>query len=259
MNRRLFSIPLFAVCALAGCLVRTSTRLGPVGPVAPAPDQPAELAAGGPIEAGCSFNAAEIKRDMGDTVQILCPAGCASTGATWGSEVYTADSTICRAAIHAGATPASGGMVTVHLEPGRPAYRGSSRHGVDSSDYGSYRASYRFLGVPAAAPDPVAQAPQIIEAGCSFNAAQIHGEMGSEHRVSCPAGCSTTGGIWGTDVYTADTGICHAAVHAGVVSDQGGEVTVILEPGRPAYRGSLRNGVQSSDYGSYRSSFRFHR
>jgi len=254
MNRRLFLIPVLALCSLAGCLVRTSPGLGPVGP---GPGQPVEASSGGPIEAGCSFNAVSIKREMGDTVQILCPAGCASTGATWGSDVYTGDSAICRAAIHAGAAPASGGLVTVHLEPGRPAYRGSSRHGVDSSDYGSYQSSYRFVGVPASAAAPIVEAPQIIEAGCSFNATQIRGDIGSEHRVSCPSGCGKTGAIWGTDVYTGDTGICRAAVHAGVVSDQGGEVTVILEPGRPAYRGSARNGIQSSDYGSYQSSFRF--
>jgi hypothetical protein len=34
---------------------------------------------------------------------------------------------------------------------------------------------------------------------------------------------------------------------------------VILEPGRPAYRGTLRNGIQSSDYGAYGKSYRLER
>ena len=50
-----------------------------------------------------------------------------------------------------------------------------------------------------------------------------------------------------------------AAIHAGAASPSGGVVTVRLEPGRPAYRGSTRNGVVSGDFGSYPASFRFER
>ena len=32
-----------------------------------------------------------------------------------------------------------------------------------------------------------------------------------------------------------------------------------LDPGRPAYRGSIRNGVRSSDYGQYPKSFHLSR
>jgi hypothetical protein len=34
---------------------------------------------------------------------------------------------------------------------------------------------------------------------------------------------------------------------------------VVLEPGRPAYRGSVRNGIRSGDYATYRLSFRMKR
>ena len=244
----------------AGCVVRSSLGtpvLTTGGGPPPPPD--GEAMAGGPIEAGCSFNATQIRREMGDTVQLVCPANCGSTGATWGTDVYTGDSAICRAAIHAGAAPPSGGMVTVHLEPGRPAYRGSARNGIESSDYGNYGSSYRFVGVVAGPPPPVDSGPPVIEAGCSFNATLIHGSPGSPHRIACPPGCARSGATWGTDVYTGDSAICRAAIHAGMISDDGGEVTVILEPGRPAYRGSRRHGIESSDYGNYGSSYRFAR
>jgi len=32
----------------------------------------------------------------------------------------------------------TGGTVTVKLEAGRPAYRGSEQHGIKSSDYNDY-------------------------------------------------------------------------------------------------------------------------
>jgi hypothetical protein len=250
-------ISMLALGAVGGCTVRMAARPGGAPSEPPPPGEP--VASGGPIEAGCSYNATQIRREMGDTVQILCPANCDSTGATWGTDVYTADSAICRAAIHAGATPVTGGLVTVRLEPGRPAYRGSSRNGVSSSDYGSYASSYRFEGVVAQAAPPPAEVPRIIEAGCSYNATQIKGEIGSAHRIACPAGCSGSGATWGTDSYTGDSAICRAAIHAGLISEQGGEVTVILEAGRPAYRGSSRHGVASSDYGAYGSSYRLQR
>lgn len=95
---------------------------------------------------------------------------------------------------------------------------------------------------------------EIIEAGCSFTARDIHGELGSSYIVSCPAGCGRY--IFGTDVYTGDSSICTAAIHAGLISPQGGSVEVILEKGRPAYRGSTQHKISSNDYGSYSSSFR---
>jgi hypothetical protein len=255
MSTRLYATSILALFAASGCLLRTSTGIPAAVPAGGPP--PAEGYAGGPIEAGCTFNAGQIRPEQGDQVQVMCPPGCATTGGLWGTEVYTADSSICRAAIHAGATPPSGGLVTVQREPGRPAYRGSMHNGIESNDYGSYGASYRFVGVTvttAAAP----QAPTVIEAGCSFNATQIQDGPGGAHRVSCPAGC--TGAVWGSDTYTADSSICVAAIHAGLVGERGGgEVTVILEPGRPAYRGSRRHGIQSSDYGAYRASYRLER
>jgi hypothetical protein len=108
-------------------------------------------------------------------------------------------------------------------------------------------------------PEPAAVAAtgeEAIEAGCRFSGNNIEDEPGSMHIVACPAGCAEGGALWGTDVYTGDSSICKAAIHAGLIDPQGGNVGVILEKGRPAYRGSTRNKIESRDYGKYRSSFR---
>lgn len=257
MTRLEPKLMVLAVCAAAGCLAQAS--LGPgAGPPPPPPPPGGEVVAGGPIEAGCSYNATQLQRDIGATAQVRCPPGCAS-GTIWGTDVYTSDSSICVAAVHAGASSPGGGLVTIQIEPGRPAYRGSPRNGVSSNDYGSYGGSYRFVGVVAAPEGPPPGPPSVIEAGCSFNATQLHGAPGSAHHIACPSGCGRTGATWGTDVYTADSAICRAAIHAGLLTEQGGEVTVVLEPGRPAYRGTHRHGIASSDYGQYHASYRFGR
>ena len=74
---------------------------------------------------------------------------------------------------------------------------------------------------------------------------------------TCSAEAAGRGSVWGMDIYTADSSICRAALHAGVLPRQGGVITVIPEAGRNAYPGVTRNGVSSSNYGGYRSSFRF--
>jgi hypothetical protein len=260
------TIPMFALCMAASCVLRTpslapslsaSTSSLPSMPSSPE----AEPGAGGLIEAGCTFTGSNIKGEPGSPRQLTCPAGCPKDVYVYGSDVYTADTPVCAAAMHAGVMSARGGQVTVVVEPGRPAYRGSKRNGITSVDRGTYDASFRFEGplVVKAAPEP-ARAPVLVDAGCTFEGRQIHGEPGSIHRVSCPSGCKAENGAWGTDTYAGHSRVCVAAIHAGLSSDDGGgEFTLILGDKRPAFRGSKRNGIQTGDWGEYDVSFRLQR
>ena len=68
-----------------------------------------------------------------------------TAGMVWGTDVYTNDSRICVAAVHAGKiTVAVGGRVTLEILPGKPSYVGSTRYGVGSSSYGAWTCSYQF-------------------------------------------------------------------------------------------------------------------
>jgi Ca2+-binding EF-hand superfamily protein len=68
----------------------------------------------------------------------------------------------------------------------------------------------------------------------------------------------TLGGtVWGTDVYTTDSPIAAAAVHAGLLQiGQTRLVKVTILPGQQSYRGSVRNGVVTRNYGPFASSYR---
>lgn len=74
---------------------------------------------------------------------------------------------------------------------------------------------------------------------------------------TCDANATRLNNIWGTDVYTADSSICVAAVHAGAIPPRGGQVTAIAQAGRDAYPGITRNGIDSYNFGAYPASFRF--
>lgn len=91
----------------------------------------------------------------------------------------------------------------------------------------------------------------------SYDAAPFKGRVGQRFRFTCPPD-SATGSAWGTDLYTYDSKICTAAVHAGVIgAAEGGQVTIEMRAGADAYVGSARNGVTSSDFGAFDASYVF--
>jgi hypothetical protein len=78
----------------------------------------------------------------GKTLKFKCPAG-GKESSVWGTDTYTLDSSICNAAVHAGKlTSESGGSVTIELRPGETSYKGSTRNGIKSNDYGQYGSSF---------------------------------------------------------------------------------------------------------------------
>jgi hypothetical protein len=98
----------------------------------------------------------------------------------------------------------------------------------------------------------------IVRDGGSINgfisATFLRTENGLRVRYNClPLGVGTS--VWGTDIYTDDSSICFAGVHAGAITDAGGPVTIEIRPGLPMYIGSLRNGVQTLNYGQWSGSY----
>lgn len=66
-----------------------------------------------------------------------------------------------------------------------------------------------------------------------------------------------TGSLWGTDVYTGDSAIAVAAVHAGLVKvGETAVVRVLVERPLTRYQGSVRNGVTSHEFGPYGTAYR---
>lgn len=71
---------------------------------------------------------------------------------------------------------------------------------------------------------------------------------------------TTTGSIYGTDIYTDDSSLATAAVHAGVLtSGQTGVVKVTILAGQQAYPSSTRNGITSSRWDQWHGSFKVER
>jgi hypothetical protein len=89
-----------------------------------------------------------IEREVtpGERLAIVCPAKGGTGSAVWGTDIYTDDSSICVAAVHAGLISSrDGGMVVVKILPGRPEYPASERHGVTTQSWGEWNRSFEFV------------------------------------------------------------------------------------------------------------------
>ena len=102
------------------------------------------------------------------------------------------------------------------------------------------------------APSPTNNATDIT---WSQDASNRRSSIGGTFVFNCsPSGTFDT--VWGTDLYTDDSSICTAGVHAGKITRAaGGTVTIEIRPAQSAYVGSLRNGVTTNSYGSWGGSF----
>ncbi len=109
-------------------------------------------------------------------------------------------------------------MVT--LLPGEDIYEGTTRNDIASMDYGEWSNSYSVDVIPfdyeiAATPDPGTLTSYRDQVGETFT-----------FEVTGDAAAS----VWGTDIYTDDSNLAAAAVHAGVLED--GE-TGLVHPRNP--------------------------
>ena len=195
----------------------------------------------------------------------------------WGTDLYTDDSDLCTAGAHMGLiTLDAGGSLNIEVRPGSIHYFGTQRHGIGSNEYGSFPGSVAFVGandallgeVSGDAGVPAADAGQ-PDAGSSWdggasidlgsiswsgNAVTYRGQNGQRYLATCPSG-GASGPVWGTGLYTDDSSICRAAVHAGRFNFDGGVVTIEIYPGASLYMGSVANGITSNDYGPWGGSY----
>lgn len=208
------------------------------------PKPAATVASAAPTVPACPVRHAELPNDgMGEHDCSCAPE--AISGSVWGTEIYTADSSICAAARHAGAIGAAGGKVTVRSTQGCPHYEGSERDGITTAAWDAFERSFFFPGHG--------------NGKCSASAT-CPGAFKEQNEASLSCNCATislTASVWGTDIYTTDSNLCAAAVHAGAITSAGGPIVAQRADGCARYEGSTRHGVTSRKWGKYQQSFFF--
>jgi hypothetical protein len=108
---------------------------------------------------------------------------------------------------------------------------------------------------PDATPAPDLD-PWLVEAD------HLRSQIDETATFSCPSGGPPDQTIryagWGTGIYTDDSRVCLAAVHAGIITiEAGGDVTILIRPGMNHYFGSAANGITTDPYADWYGSFEF--
>jgi hypothetical protein len=177
--------------------------------------------------------------------------GADTGGSVWGTDVYTTDSDLGMAAVHAGVLKAGQkGIVKVTILGKRDRFDGSTRHGITSAGWDSWPVGFQVERVPRFGLRLTARVladPGTLTAYRSSVGRPLYFEVTG----------SDAGIVYGTGVYTDDSQLATAAVHAGVLAvGKKGVVKVTMLPGQGAYKGSTKNGVVSQSWGAYSSSYR---
>ncbi len=203
-------------------------------------------------DSGWGATAVAHRGEDGKTFTYTCPPD-GSAGSLWGVETYTDDSSVCTAGVHVGLiTLADGGKVTIEIAPGEQGYDEGTANGITSASYGPWSGSYTFPDAPPGSGtfEPGTSSWNVTAAGLSL-------EPGSSYTLTC-SGSGKPGSVWGTDTYTADSSICTAAAHAGLITvADGGAVTIDVGEGAQSYEGTTAHGITSSSYGPYNPSYTF--
>lgn len=255
-------------CGLAS--VADALKPGTAAPPAAAP-----VAAGGApkpmgnVADACPANVAALIPGTAHT----CTCSSSQTsgmGFLYGTARYTPDSSVCRAAVHAGAVPAAGGPIVFYVVDGCPNSTGSDSNNLRSASWSGPAAKTLVFAHPtpacgltsvAAAPKPTTLAaaptptPVAAPGGALKDCPRTMNTAGLTPGQSLACGCTpesmTLGGsVYGTDRYSGDSLTCVAARHAGKVTDKGGAVTVQVADGCAKFDGTERNGVTSRSWSS---------
>jgi hypothetical protein len=181
--------------------------------------------------------------------------GATAGGVIYGSDLYVPGSTLAMAAVHAGVLKeGQRGVVKVTILAGQQSYPATTRHGITSTAYGGNTASFKVERAHGFLPK-IGSGKVLADPGTLTT---YRGQNGTTYLFEVTGRADLS--IAGTDIYTDDSGLATAAVHAGVLrAGQTGVVRVTILAGRANYSGTTRHGVTSIASTSYPGSYRVER
>ena len=177
-----------------------------------------------------------------------CSADAVKAGNVNGANPYFYQSSLCRAALHAGAVGANGGEIVVTPEKAA-FFPAVSRNGVEAGSYGEgmgFRIATAAGGTPAPASAADASAGMMLDI-CPTDYGSFP-EDAPPLTCGCSADAVKAGNVNGANPYFYQSSLCRAALHAGAVGADGGEI--VVTPEKAAFFPAVsRNGVEAGSYG----------
>jgi hypothetical protein len=141
--------------------------------------------------------------------------------------------------------------VEITILPGQSSYIGSLQNGIVSQDYEEWGGSFKFNDYVKSS-----DALTVPVEAKYIDLTDYRGKTGTVLNVIVTG--TTEGNAWGTGIYSDDSDLGVAAVHAGVMKvGETKTVGITILPGQSSYLGSTQNGIESYDYVEFEGSFKF--
>ncbi len=189
-------------------------------------------------------------------VTYIFPPNLTTSKTVYGTDCYTDDSPIASAAVHAGLiTFEKGGKVVIEIQGSQPAFIASARNGVNTQGYASWACSYVFVRRPD---QVITVRHDMVKGDWGMQAKVFRTEPGSIITYFFPPYTGALGDIYGTDIYSDDSPVAVAAVHAGLIKKEtGGIVCIKILGSQDSYLSTTKNGVTSKSFGYFQGSYKF--
>lgn len=235
-----------ALLAMGGVPAVAETMPGPAAPAVPQAV---------PMTMDVCPNTYEGVPGTAPTIVCTCPAEAVREGggaSLYGANPYFYQSSVCRAAMQAGAITAQGGRVTI-APATAPFFPGVTRNGVTSAGWPSAGRGFRVV-LAAGEPDRLSRpaAPKAMVMDVCPNDYAGFPEDAPALTCTCPPEAARKGGtVYGANPYYYQSSVCRAAVNAGAITTQGGRITITPEAA-PFFPAVTRNGVRGNGWGSGR-------
>jgi outer membrane protein OmpA-like peptidoglycan-associated protein len=183
-----------------------------------------------------------------------CSADAVKEGNVRGANPYYYQSALCRAALHAGAIGEGGGQITVEPEKST-FFPAVTKNGVEADSWGEgmgFRVDVAGGTQPAQQGDAAAQAPADQKSTMTLDVCPSDYGSFPEDAPALSCGCSPDaagqGNIRGANPYYYQSALCRAALHAGAITAEGGQI--LVEPAaQPFFPAVTRNGIESDSWG----------
>ncbi len=159
----------------------------------------------------------------------------------FGSQLYHPYSSICKAAIHDGKITDEGGEFILSLAPMPHLFHGTNNNQLQSDSLQVEKGQTDYDAFT------MQHAPKIVDVDCETKGNdKMFGDQIGMKAFICPKDCSKIPhSVFGVKDYFDASSVCQAAIHAGIMTDNGGSCSLMFEKPYADYNGNTQAGITS--------------
>lgn len=159
----------------------------------------------------------------------------------YGSNPYSSDSNLCKAALHSGLIGPKGGFCLKYPLGQVRSFRGTINNSIPTLTYLNYFEGFKMIPLTD-------DLNEYVKKYCSLDRCGKNNQKAAFFCLGKNNGCIDEYTVWGSNPYTYDSSSCLSAYHSGVIDKNGGIYWVDGYKYYSEYIGSQKNDIKSQDW-----------